>query len=127
MLWHMLPVLEPPDDLVKEAAQETLVNFSWAGQHWTPASVLIILLITSVLIILLITSVFIILMEGLTHTHTHSKMVFVAIVVGGSFVILHLRSVRPICNGASFTGLQPQTRGTHEYSSREEISFWGGG
>ncbi|KAK3516108.1 hypothetical protein QTP70_005386 [Hemibagrus guttatus] len=38
-LWHRFTVLEPPEPLIKEV-QKRIVNFFWAGQHWTRASVL---------------------------------------------------------------------------------------
>ncbi|KAK3544486.1 hypothetical protein QTP86_013151 [Hemibagrus guttatus] len=38
-LWHHFTVLEPPELLIKEV-QKRIVNFFWAGQHWTRAPVL---------------------------------------------------------------------------------------
>ncbi|KAK3514516.1 hypothetical protein QTP70_018717, partial [Hemibagrus guttatus] len=38
-LWHRFTVLEPPEPLIKEV-QKRIVNFFWAGQHWTRAPVL---------------------------------------------------------------------------------------
>ncbi|KAK3547471.1 hypothetical protein QTP86_021027, partial [Hemibagrus guttatus] len=39
LLWHRFTVLEPPEPLIKEV-QKRIVNFFWAGQHWTRAPVL---------------------------------------------------------------------------------------
>ncbi|KAK3506793.1 hypothetical protein QTP70_028287 [Hemibagrus guttatus] len=38
-LWPRFTVLEPPEPLIKEV-QKRIVNFFWAGQHWTRAPVL---------------------------------------------------------------------------------------
>ncbi|KAK3516016.1 hypothetical protein QTP70_001673, partial [Hemibagrus guttatus] len=38
-LWHLFTLLEPPEPLIKEV-QKRIVNFFWAGQHWTRAPVL---------------------------------------------------------------------------------------
>ncbi|KAK3541506.1 hypothetical protein QTP86_028023 [Hemibagrus guttatus] len=39
LLWHHFTVLEPPEPLIKDV-QKRIVNFFWAGQHWTRAPVL---------------------------------------------------------------------------------------
>ncbi|KAK3563430.1 hypothetical protein QTP86_028166 [Hemibagrus guttatus] len=43
LLWHRFTVLEPSEPLIKEV-QKRIVNFFWAGQHWTRAPVLYLLL-----------------------------------------------------------------------------------